>query len=128
MMEEEGTVSLWIGRTPSEAALDAAVEVTSSEDGDFLGCDFSRGFAIEYFDQDYIEAVYREKPSNDFAELFEGASFHEVIVDRFRAIGQIDEPVNCFILLFNFRYSGTVKSASMGDGVSMRFFGAVSYE
>jgi immunity protein 22 of polymorphic toxin system len=127
-MEEQGTVSLWIGRAPSEAALDAAVEVSSSEDGDFLGCDFSRAFGIDYFDQDYIEAVYREKSSTDLAELLKGASYHEVIIDRFRAIGQIDEPVSCLILLFNFRHDGSVRSAGFGDGVSMRFLGAVSYE
>jgi Immunity protein 22 len=125
-MEEDGIVSLWIGTAKSEAPFNAAQEVSFSEDGDFLGSEFSRAFGIEYYYDGLKEAAYRENSSSRLDELLRGASYDAAIVNRFESIGRIDEQVNCIILLYNYRHAGPTEFKT--DGLSLRYFGAVNYK
>jgi hypothetical protein len=125
-MEEEGAVSLWLGTANSREAFEEMLEVSFSEDGDFLGSPFSRAFGIEYYEEGLKEAEYFDQPSNDLGELLSGASYDDVIVDRFRSQGAQAGSSNCVILLYNYRHDTPTEWSS--DGVLLRFFGAVRYQ
>src|SRR5215831_20431985 len=105
-MEEEGVVSLWIGTAASEPSLDALVMTSYSDDGDFLGSEFSRAFEIAFYDEGTLEAECRGTSTRHIGELLKGASYDDVIIPRFATVGALDRDANCAILLYNYRHAG----------------------
>ena len=126
-MEETGTVSLWLGTVDSASLLDAYMEIAYSEDGDFLGSGFSKNFGIEYYDDDFKECECVDR-SRSIAQLLSGFSYDATIVPGFEELWgkELDEEVNAVVLLYNFRYSGSVKRAGRHQ-ISLEFKGFVRY-
>lgn len=124
-MEEEGTVSLWLGDASSREAFEAALAVTFSADGDSLGSPFSRAFRVDHHDEGLGEAEYFDEASRDLAQLLKGASYDDVVIERFQRQVPAVEPANCVVLLFNYRHEQPVTWT--GTGVSFRFLGSVTY-
>lgn len=126
-MEAQGAVSVWIGSAESDAAFAEAVEISFSASGDLLGSAFSRAFDIGHFDSDFQEAQYYARGRGSVRLLLRGVSYDDQVVP---AVEKLDHGVtrsdNCFVLLYNYRYSGQ-KTEWEGDGVQLRFIGTVEY-
>lgn len=125
-MEEEGTVSLWLGTATSRGALEEAMEVTFSEDGDFLGSPFSRAFGIEYYDEGLREAEYFDQPSGNLEALLKGASYDNVIIERFHKLGTPQGRFNCAVLLHNYRHNG--RQDWKTDKIHLEFAGSIKHQ
>jgi len=125
-MEAEGKVSLWFGHASSAKSFWNALEVEFSDDGDFLGSEFSRAFGIGYYDDALREAEFTEKVPLNLEEFLTGASYQDSIVPRFVEIGvRLDGSENCIILLYNYQHEKT--DVATACGVDFKFVGAVSY-
>ena len=125
-MEEQGTVSLWLGRAKSADALWAALDVQFSDDGDSIGSEFSRAFGIDCYDDALREAEFYDAPGATLAEFFRGASHESTVLSRFMARGVTVEPgTNCLVLLYDCRHSQP--STAQLTGVAFTCMGAVSY-
>ena len=57
-MEEEGFVSLWVGKFKSNKDLQNYLLISYSEDGDALPSTFEKDFQIDYYDEDSMEAEF----------------------------------------------------------------------
>jgi hypothetical protein len=126
-MQEEGLVSLWVGRAESADALDAYVQEAYTDDGDFASA-FATDFGIEYYDEDFREAHYHVRSSRSVRDLLKGHSYEEVIIPRFvDSVGESSpEDVNAVILLYNFKHDSGVRMHD-GGAVKMQFLGTVAY-
>lgn len=124
-MNDQNVVSLWVGVARSEEVLREFVETSFSENGDFLGSVFSRAFELGRYYDDLVEAEYHETPTERLSQLLKGASYDDVITERFEALGALGGPVNCSILLYNCRHAGLVEWS--GPGIAVTFIGTVGY-
>jgi Immunity protein 22 len=127
-MEERGIVSLWLCRANSSDELDEVLQVFYSEDGDFEGSEFTKGFHIDFYDENFKESEFYEKSNDSLESLLEGFSYEDVIVSRFsEAVGSLKESFNAVMLLYNFRYDSDVFNWQY-RAIDFQFFGAISYE
>ena len=128
MSEEEGAVSLWVGRAASPEAFSEAVTTAYSEDGDFLSSAFGRAFGLGQYDEDFQEAERFPDLPRAIEDALAGFSYYETIAPLFKAIpaSALQDGENCIVLLYNHRYDGTESRWSEGS-VSLRFVGAVRY-
>jgi hypothetical protein len=126
-MEEIGTVSLWLGKTDSFESLESALQVSYSEDGDFEGSPFTKGFNIKFYDEGCREAEFFDKSSDSIETLLEGFSYDNIIVPKFSALtDSLTQQYNAVVLLYNFRYIGSVLEWNHRL-VYFKFLGSVSY-
>jgi hypothetical protein len=124
-MTVEGMVSLWLGNAGTKDAFSEVLRVEFSEDGDFLGSKFSRGFGVGYYDEGLKESAYRGLACHDLSDLLTGVSYADVIIPRLQGIIREKPKANCFVLLYDQEHNGP--ETWTGDGVSLTFAGAVSY-
>lgn len=124
-MEEEGTVSVWLGQAPSAATFWSALQATFSEDGDFIGSDFSRAFGIDYYDDALREAEFFDSPRSTIDQIVVGASYEEALLPRLEMLNaSISSETNCMILLYNYRHDGP--HVMRFSGMVITFHAAVS--
>jgi Immunity protein 22 len=127
-MEEQGIVSLWLGKAKSSDSLEEALQVFYSEDGDFNGSEFTRGFQIEFYDENFKESEFFEKNKNSLEPLLEGFSYDDIVISRFSTIVEsLKDEFNAVMLLYNFRYDATAIEWQ-NEEVYFKFVGAVNYK
>lgn len=129
-MEKEGIVSVWIGRASSEEAFWNALDVSFSDDGDFLGSDFSRALGIGYYEDSTREAAFLQEPISDIEGFMAGISYEEILLPKLKAAGAVVSPGdNCFVLLYNIQFEGPAKRGVSHrlDGLDLRFLGSFRY-
>jgi hypothetical protein len=127
-MEELGIVSLWLGEVDASESLEQFVNTNYSEDGDFENSDFGRAFRISFYDEDFLEAEFFERSYTSISELLQDSSYEEILIPKFSAINEpLVQAFNSIILVYNFRYSGTVEEWRQAS-IYFRFFGSVSYQ
>jgi Immunity protein 22 len=127
-MEERGIVSLWLCRANSSDELDEVLRVLYSKDGDFEGSEFTRGFHINFYDENFKESEFFEESKDSLGSLLEGFSYDSIIVPRFsKIIGSLKESFNAAMLLYNFRHDSNVFEWQYRE-IDFKFFGSVSYE
>lgn len=125
-MEEDGTVSFWVGQAETRMAFEAAIEAEFSEDGGFVGSEFSRAFGIAYYDDSTREAHFHDSPPTTLPGFIEGASYGDIVIPRFLAKGVLLEPGdNCLVLLYNYHHVAPVSACLAG--VRLTFKGSISY-
>jgi hypothetical protein len=124
-MSDNNFVSFWVGVARSNRALRACVTQAFTEDGDCLGSPFSRAFGVRHYHDGLLEAHCRKGQTTRIETLLRGASYDEVIVPRLQKAGTIEDPVNCFVLLYDHRHSGRLEWAA--PDVALTFVGAVKY-
>ena len=127
-MRKDGAVSLWIGVVDSAQILDDFTSIRYSEDGDFLGSEFTEAFRTGCYDEDFGE-IASVTGTEGFPGLLKGCSYEEIVVPRFVGICGEDEFLaggNAVVLLYNFEYEGTVEEAR-ARGVHLRYVGTVGY-
>jgi hypothetical protein len=127
IMEEIGSVSLWLGILDGMEAMENILQTSYSIDGDFEGSEFSRAFEISFYDESCREAEFFEESSSSIEVLLEGFSYDDIIIPRFSAlVGNLTQKWNCVVLLYNFRYVGNRELWQDGR-IHFKFYGAVAY-
>jgi Immunity protein 22 len=126
-MRKDGVVSLWEGRADSSTSLDAYLGISYSENGDYIPSLFASDFGIGYYDEDFREARYFEKPLHSVRDLLQDFSYASTIVPRFEQISgsYYDQPIDAIVLLYNFNYDGPIRAIAEGP-VQLQYTGAVS--
>ncbi|MGM9928884.1 MAG: immunity 22 family protein [Bacillus sp. (in: firmicutes)] len=106
-MEQEGYVSLWVGKFESDKDFQNYLFISYTEDGDSVASEFEKHFQIDYYDEDFMEAEYFDGEIKDIQTLLEGCSYDDVVIPNFikRQGENLTESVNSVILLYNFQYS-----------------------
>lgn len=129
-MEQDGYVSLWIGKSESDEELLNYVETDYTEDGDCLPSQFLKDFNIDIddFDEDYIERVCLENDTNSVSEIIDGCSYGDIVVPEFEKMvdGIQVKKINSGILLYNFKYDGSVEVIK-NKNYEFRYIGTVKY-
>lgn len=128
-MEKEGTVSLWVGNVQSFEELDRLLNVSYTDEGDFIPSIFAKHFGIRRYDDAVREAEYYEEASNNLNQLLEGFSYDDEIVPRFTAFVQegLTNDFNTVVLLYNFMYTEELLEATIQSNY-FRFLGALEYQ
>ncbi|ETT30262.1 MULTISPECIES: immunity 22 family protein [unclassified Paenibacillus] len=127
-MEQEGFVSLWVGDVQSFEELDRLLNVSYSDEGDFIPSIFANHFEIRRYDDAVREADYYEEANNNLNLLLEGFSYDNEIAPKFNALVEEELPrdINAVILLFNFKYTGEIAEATILTNY-LRYLGSVDY-
>lgn len=127
-MEKENWVSLWLGHFPNEDQLETLMEEDYESDSDDANSPFAIAFHIDFFDEDFREAMVHDQASAELSRLLADASYHDVIISRFsQQLGAtLDRPYNAVVLLYNFAYAGQVKSWQDGES-NLYYMGSVNY-
>lgn len=105
MMEQQQTLSLWVGTLPNAAALQNYIEVEYTDDGE-MSSEFMQDFGIAYYDTAFAEVLFATGTKQ---EVFKDFSYAESFIDN---LPDIDYGMyNSFILLYNFAYMEVVQQA-----------------
>jgi hypothetical protein len=109
-------VSIWIGRFETEYKFNNFMEEQYNDDGDVFSV-FIETFKIDYINSDFQEVLFQEQLSkNDLLQ----ASYADSFIDKIDS-----EQIrlnNCIVLIYDFDYSGEVKSAN-----GLNFVGTFEY-
>ena len=123
-MRKQGIVSLWLGKTQDVQEFEKALEVAFSEDGEFLGSQFSNAFNLGYYSDVEREAELVD-PSSDLHSLLDGFSHSSDLLSAFDSINvKVPVKTNAVVLLYNFVYSGEIMVSRVGE-LELSFFGSV---
>jgi len=126
-MEQEGTVSIWVGHASSKDTWRTAITIDSYDDENW-GSPFTRAFGIDDYDEDFQEAHFHPRSHNQLGLLLRGASYDDQVIEQAEKLNyRVDADTNCVMLLYNFNYQGS-KHEWKNDGVSLRFVGTVTYD
>lgn len=127
-MQKEGFVSLWLGKINSSEELDNLLEITYTEDGDFIPSIFARSFDIERYDDAVREAEFYDDDDNLLGRLLEGFSYDEVIIPKITSLcgEQLQSNYNAVILLYNFKYEGNKMKTTINTS-NLEFLSVVEY-
>ncbi|WP_141993219.1 immunity 22 family protein [Bacillus sp. B4EP4a] len=127
-MQKEGFVSFWVGNINTSEELDNLLEISYTEDGDFIPSMFARSFGIERYDDAVREADFYDEADNSLSRLLEGFSYDDDIIPEFSTLcgAQLPSEYNVVILLYNFKYEGIKKKTAINKS-NLEFLGAVEY-
>ncbi|MGZ0880265.1 immunity 22 family protein [Priestia megaterium] len=125
-MEQIGYVSLWVCKFSSSEELENYLLVAYTEDGDAIPSQFEQEFKIDYYDEDFSEALYADEETLNLLQLLEGCSYDDVVIPNFvEEYGEyLLNGFNSMILLYDFQYNK--KSGNELSGV--KYLGSVRYE
>ena len=126
MSTKERPVSLWAGNAESRSALNDYLEFPYDEDGIADPCPFGKDFQIDWFDEDFLEAGFKEEKTQSLRRLLTGHSDADELSNVFCALvgDTLAFQANVVVLLYDFMYDGAVKSAQSGS-VNLFFVGTV---
>ncbi|MGE7586731.1 immunity 22 family protein [Peribacillus sp. NPDC101480] len=127
-MQKEGFVSFWVGNINTSEELDNLLEISYTEDGDFIPTMFARSFGIDRYDDAVREADFYDEADNSLSRLLEGFSYDDDIIPKFSSLcgAQLPRQYNVVILLYNFKYEGIKKKTTINNS-NLEFLGAVEY-
>lgn len=127
-MEQEGYVSLWVGRVPSTEALEQLLTISYNDDGESIPSAFGEGYGLDWYDDDFREAEWFTQASSQVIPIIQGCSYEKLVLPRFVALlgEQLDQKYNAVILLYNFKYDGNAIDVSIDDS-QLKFLGTVEY-
>ena len=127
----DGVVSLWVGVSPSQEALEDYVDIdyssTVSPPSSGLAHDFRTGF----YDHDFMDTSFHETPTRSLTDLLSGCSYDSLITPKFVALcgPLVPSKANSVVLLYNFRHSGSPGPAAASDSaVRLRYMGSITVE
>jgi len=105
MVEQEGYVSLWVGKFKSTKELQHYLLISYTEDGDAIPSEFEKDFQIDWYDEDFMEAEYFDEEIEELPKLLDGCSYDDAVIPNFiQTYGKsLSDSVNSMILLYNFQ-------------------------
>src|SRR5260221_1475154 len=120
----DGSVSLWVGVSPSRDALENYVELDYST-GDMsrlsqLADDFGTG----YYDEDFVDISFHEKATRSLSDLLHRCSYASLIIPKFVELcGEfLPTEVNSAVLFYDFRhYRRPGPGADAGGPVRLQY-------
>ncbi|MCU7696817.1 immunity 22 family protein [Acinetobacter sp. AYS6] len=122
-MQQDNSISIWVGNLDSSYDLDNYVLNRYSLDGDFEGSLFTDKFQIDFIDEDFVEKSFFEF-TNNLELAFNGFSYDEQILEELKLKDiKLLFPINCIILIYNFAYK--LNHESVGK---VKFLGTLPYK
>ncbi len=118
-------VSVWTGKIRSWDILDAQLTFAFSDDGDAIPSIFCEAFGIDWFDDDYREASHLDTMTHNVDELLFRHSQGEQIAEALGNRKFLTATCNAIVLLYEFEYSGAVKTVSVSEDAVYYFTGCV---
>lgn len=118
-MEKQGWVSIWLGNF-SGSSIEEYVDLGYDEDGESIPSQFFSDFNIDMdeTDEDAIEKAVYNKESNEINFLLSGCSYEIVIIPKIQESCNIKKTYNAVIILYNFEYLNSIKSAGDFDFIT----------
>ncbi|MGE7955803.1 immunity 22 family protein [Pseudomonas sp. NPDC089530] len=110
-------VSIWIANTNWEdSTLREVLKPSYSEDGDFLGSEFTNAFALGYIDDDKIEAETIELTTS-FADAIDGFSYDTDILNdmKIKKILSNDTPIDTIVLIYDYEFNASTDAEAIRD-------------
>lgn len=127
-MQKDWYVSMWAGSAPSKKSLLDYVNFTYDDDGDAVPSQFMLDFRMKHVWNEQTGESEFFKKSDSISNRMTGFSYWEKVRESFRQLvgERLDEPCNCLLLLYNYKYSGKVREVT--NPFAFRFCGVVPYE
>jgi len=116
-MTENNVVSIWLGNFESDEKFQEFISEEYDDEGDTLS-DFTTSFCIDYIDEDFQETLFQDVITIDDLSQF---SYAESFIDKINK--DILQQSNCVIFLYNYHYSGKIKSSN-----NLNFIGTYKYK
>ncbi|MGA3828094.1 immunity 22 family protein [Pseudomonas chlororaphis] len=125
-MTSTKTVSIWVANTGWDIpTLQQATTPSYSEDGDFLGSDFTKAFALDFIDDDLMEADKVEITSS-LPDAVEGFSYDSEISKSINRQPTKIPPIDTVILVYELQYSGAL-AKNLIKGKEFIYVGSFEY-
>jgi len=105
-MEEENMVSVWIGNFDSEEQFFKYIYFYYNENGN-PSSSFTDDFGINYYNEDFQEAVF----SNDLSKEIEGLSYAESFVTHLENTNL--SKYNSLLCLYDFDYKHSISKSAL---------------
>ena len=121
---EKPCVSIWVGNVEDEDSFYAYTRIEFDDDDNYV-CVFAKDFQIDQddIDEDFIE-VYWKREKLSPVELLEGCSYYDSLKDEVGKIQDRDKTYNCFVLFYDYEYTGPVCESPSG----LSYLGVFEYE
>lgn len=110
-------VSIWVAHTNwDDSILREVLSPSYSEDGDFLGSEFTNTFTLGYIDDDKIEAETIE-PTTSFADAIDGFSYDTDILNDMKIKKNLsnDTPIDTIVLIYDYEFNGSSNVKAIRD-------------
>ncbi|WP_124322818.1 immunity 22 family protein [Pseudomonas chlororaphis] len=125
-MTSTKTVSIWVAHTGWDIPkLQQVTTPSYSEDGDFLGSDFTKAFALDFIDDDLMEADKVEVTSS-LPDAIEGFSYDSEISSSINRNPVKIPPIDTVILVYELQYSGAL-AKNLIKGEEFIYVGSFEY-
>ncbi|MEE5062339.1 immunity 22 family protein [Pseudomonas alliivorans] len=128
-MSTKKIVSIWTAFTEWQPSiLQTVMQPKYSEDGDFLGSEFSNAFSLGFADDDTVEAD-KVETTNSLSKAVEGCSYDSDIIESIKKknIHTTEDPIDTIVAIYNYSFSGEPKSSYIRE--KMFFYrGSFEYE
>jgi hypothetical protein len=129
--EVEGVVSLWVGFSTSQDALENYVEMDYSPSNISRLSRLAKDFGTGWYDHDFMDTSFHEQAARSLPDLLRGCSYASLIVPKFVELcGEfLPTEVNSVVLLYNFQHNGSPGPGAGTDGpVKLRYLGSITVE
>jgi len=117
--EEEGFVSIWIGKLTGDE-LNAYLQEDYSADGDSIPSAFANDIGVVWYDSDFQDAIATERNEN-MRSLVERLSYSSTFYPPL--MGSLVEEGTAIIALYDYRFSG-----QMPPNAKVQFVGVFNYK
>lgn len=106
-MGSKNIVSIWTANTDWEpSTLRDVMSPEYSDDGDFLGSEFSKAFSLGFVDDDTVEADKIE-PTNSLIDAIDGCSYDLDIASDMKNKNSplTDAPIDTIVAIYDYSFS-----------------------
>ena len=125
----QGAVSLWVGLSLSQEALENYVDMDYSTDDYPHLSRLAKDFGTGWYDHDFMDTAFHENPTRSLPDLLRRCSYASLIIPKFVELRGESLPTaaNSVVLLYNFQHNGSVGRGNEADGpVKLRYMGSIS--
>lgn len=128
-MGSKKIVSIWTANTEWEPSTLRDVMIPEySDDGDFLGSEFSKAFSLDFVDDDAIEADKIES-TNSLIDAIDGCSYDLDIASDMKNKNTplTDAPIDTIVAIYDYAFSGTPQNTKIRSSL-FTYRGSFEYQ
>lgn len=128
-MGSKKIVSIWTANTDWEpSTLRDVMSPEYSDDGDFLGSEFSKAFSLGFVDDDTVEADKIE-PTNSLINAVDGCSYDLDIASDMKNKNTplTDAPIDTIVAIYDYSFSGTPQNTKIRNNL-FTYRGSFEYQ